>query len=352
VGDCGKTKTTKRKKSKKKPWQWDLIHQQGFDNVKAAIAKEVVLAYPDVSKPFKIYMDTSALQWGDMIIEDNRPITFFSMKISKIQQKYSGPKIELLAIVKTLNEFKGMQWEKSITVFADHKNLTRETLGLTSNRVYQWRLILVEYAPEILYIKGIHSTVADTVSWLDHNPKLNPTMSTPTQHLVCPQRRRVHKDGNFLAPLAKLQWKAMLTRKLSVLQWTKCLNIAAKRIKFTFWQQQKLPKTQQANAAQKHLFKRNAVLDKRLEIRLIENTTCVCKDGRLVIAKPLQMHAAMWYHQYLQHPGHTCLKETMSAAMYWNGIHTTIGLILRSCKTFQTNKSRNLSTDIFCLRLS
>jgi hypothetical protein len=47
VGECGKTKTTKKNKTKKKPWRWDPIHQQAFDKAKAAIAKEVVLAYPD-----------------------------------------------------------------------------------------------------------------------------------------------------------------------------------------------------------------------------------------------------------------------------------------------------------------
>jgi hypothetical protein len=44
VGECGKTKATKKNKNKKKPLQWDPIHQQAFDKVKAAIAKEVVLA--------------------------------------------------------------------------------------------------------------------------------------------------------------------------------------------------------------------------------------------------------------------------------------------------------------------
>jgi hypothetical protein len=36
---------------------------------------------------------------------------------------------------------------------------------------------------------------------------------------------------------------------------------------------------QQADASLKHLFKQNAVIDQGLEIRLIENTTCVYKDG-------------------------------------------------------------------------
>jgi hypothetical protein len=39
VEECGKTKTTRMNKTKKKPWRWDPIHQQVFDNVKAAIAK-------------------------------------------------------------------------------------------------------------------------------------------------------------------------------------------------------------------------------------------------------------------------------------------------------------------------
>jgi hypothetical protein len=108
VGECGETKTTRMNKTKKKPWQWDLIHQQAFDNVKAAIAKETVLAYPDFSKPFKIYMDASSTQLGAVITQDNRPIAFFSRKLSKMQQKYSITEIELLAVVEILMEFKGM----------------------------------------------------------------------------------------------------------------------------------------------------------------------------------------------------------------------------------------------------
>ncbi len=44
VEECRETKTTRMNKTKKKPWRWDPIHQQAFDNVKAAIAKGTVLA--------------------------------------------------------------------------------------------------------------------------------------------------------------------------------------------------------------------------------------------------------------------------------------------------------------------
>jgi hypothetical protein len=137
VGECGQTKTTKAKGTKKVPWHRDEVHQRAFHHVKATIAKDVVLAYPDHSKVFKIYTDISSKQLGAVITQDNRPIAFFSWKLSNTQRKYSITKIELLAIVKTLKEFKGMLWGQNIKVFTNHANFMRDALGLTSDQVYQ-----------------------------------------------------------------------------------------------------------------------------------------------------------------------------------------------------------------------
>ena len=59
VGECGQTKTTKAKGTKKASWHWDDIHQQAFDLIKTTIARDVVLAYPDYSERFEIYADAS-----------------------------------------------------------------------------------------------------------------------------------------------------------------------------------------------------------------------------------------------------------------------------------------------------
>ncbi len=175
VEDCGQTNTTKAKGTKKVPWHWDEVHQRAFDHAKATIAKDAVLAYPDYSKVFKIYTDASSKQLGAVITQNNRPIAFFSRKLSNMQHKYSVTKIELLVIVKTLKEFKGMLWGQNIKVFTDHANLMRDALGLTSDQVYRWRLFLEEYGPEIIYVTGIHNTVADTVLRLEYDPSVNRT---------------------------------------------------------------------------------------------------------------------------------------------------------------------------------
>ncbi len=82
------------------------------------------------------------MQLGAVITQGNKPITFFSRKLSKVQTKDSVTKIKLLAMVATLKEFRGMLWGQTIKVYTDHKNLTQDALGLTSDRVYHWQLLL------------------------------------------------------------------------------------------------------------------------------------------------------------------------------------------------------------------
>jgi hypothetical protein len=108
VGECGHTTVTRSKKTKIKAWHWDEVHQLAFDNLKAIITRDVVLAYPDYSKEFDIYTDASSKQLGAVITQGNKTIAFFSRKLTEMQQHYSVTKIELLAIVETLKEFKGM----------------------------------------------------------------------------------------------------------------------------------------------------------------------------------------------------------------------------------------------------
>ena len=78
VGECGQTKVTRAKGTKKVPWHWDEAHQKAFETVKANIAKDVVLAYPDYDKVFEVYTDASSTQLGSVITQSNRPLAFFS----------------------------------------------------------------------------------------------------------------------------------------------------------------------------------------------------------------------------------------------------------------------------------
>jgi len=171
VGKYGITEATRKSKTKKRPWYWDTWHQEAFDVIKQCLARGVILAYSDYSLPFDIYTDASSCQLGAVITQRGRPIALFSRKLSETQSKYSVTELELFSIVVTLKEFEGMLWGQTIRVYTDHENLMQQALGLTSDRVYRWRLLLAEYGPTIEYSSGIDNTVADTISRIEYDPK-------------------------------------------------------------------------------------------------------------------------------------------------------------------------------------
>jgi hypothetical protein len=136
IGECGQTNFTRAKGTKKVPWHWDEVHQRAFNYVKGTITREVVLAYLDYFKVFEIYINASSKQLGAVITQKNRPHAYFSQKLSTMHHKYSVTKIELLSIVKTLKEIKGILWGQTIKVYTDHAHLIRDALGMTLDHVY------------------------------------------------------------------------------------------------------------------------------------------------------------------------------------------------------------------------
>ena len=117
-----------------------------------------MLAYPKYGFRLYIYTGATTRQLGAVITQNGRPLAFFPRKLNNAQQKNSVAKLELLSIVECLKEFKSMLWGQKLRVFTDHKNLVRDALGYMCNRVYSWGLLLEEYGPEIVYIKGTYNS--------------------------------------------------------------------------------------------------------------------------------------------------------------------------------------------------
>jgi hypothetical protein len=201
------------------------------------------------------------MQLGAVITQDNRPIGFFSRKLSETQQKYSVTEIELLVIVETLKEFKGMLWGQGMKFYTDHKNLTRDALGLTSDRVYRWRLLLEEYAPEIIYIKGIHNTVVDAISQLEYDPKLNTTNEYTHAMLgVEPEELSTQRWKSFTHHWRSYNEASTPTQAHSFHMNEVFTNCSDEDEMYPL-RTAEIAAAQRADASLKQIFKRNAVID-------------------------------------------------------------------------------------------
>ena len=127
----------------------------------------MLLAYPNFGEGFEIHTDARLFQLGACILQNGKPIAFYSRKLNPAQTRYTTTERELLSIVEVLKEFRNILLGQQIRVYTDHKNLTQKKFNL--DRVMRWRLYIKEYSPDLHYIKGENNVVADTLSQLDCN---------------------------------------------------------------------------------------------------------------------------------------------------------------------------------------
>jgi len=91
--------------STKQTFNWTSECQKAFDQMKALLAHDTLIAYPDHNHPLHVYTDASEYQLGSVIMQHGKPIAFHSQKLTPAQRNYTTMEKELLSNVETMKEF-------------------------------------------------------------------------------------------------------------------------------------------------------------------------------------------------------------------------------------------------------
>jgi hypothetical protein len=105
----------------KKQFVWKEEQEEAFSKIKDILAQDTMLTYPQFDKPFIIYTNASEKQIRGVVTQDDKPLGFFSKKLTDTQHQYPVTEQELLAIVEMLKYFKDMLLGHAITVKTDQE---------------------------------------------------------------------------------------------------------------------------------------------------------------------------------------------------------------------------------------
>ena len=146
-------------------FDWTPDRITAFNALKHALTTAPVLAFPDPDKPFELVCDASGFGLGAVLLQEGRPLGYYSRKMTAAERNYVVTEQELLATVEALRVFRCYLLSgKQFNLVTDNKpNTFLQTQPILSWRQARWSEYLQRFHFNWVHRAGKHN-VADPLS--------------------------------------------------------------------------------------------------------------------------------------------------------------------------------------------
>jgi hypothetical protein len=94
------------------PFSWGTRQENAFDMMKDKLTHAPLLQLLDFNKTFELECDASRIGFGGVLLQERKPVAYFSEKLSAPVLNYSTYENELCALVRCLESWQHYLWPK------------------------------------------------------------------------------------------------------------------------------------------------------------------------------------------------------------------------------------------------
>ena len=139
--------------------------KKAFNLIKEKLTNAPLLVLPNFAKTFEIECDASGIGIGAVLIQEGRPVAYFSEKLSGAALNYPTYDKEMYALVRALENWQHYLWPKEFVIHTDHESLKHLKGQQRLNKHHAKWVEFIETFPYVIrYKQGKENVVADALS--------------------------------------------------------------------------------------------------------------------------------------------------------------------------------------------